>query len=73
MNYEELTIEAEQKHIEIIELPLKAHSGLILNTTIAVKKDIPETTKVVKTCRTASQYVTNIPKKEGPKDQNCYL
>ena len=45
LNYEELTIEATQKHIEIIELPLKAHSGLILNTTIAIKKDIPETKK----------------------------
>ena len=54
MNYEELTIEAEQKHIEIIELPLKAHSGLILNTTIAVKKDIPETTKFIIAQRVSS-------------------
>ena len=60
MNYEELTIEATQKHIEIIELPLKAHSGLILNTTIAIKKDIPETKKACVLAEELGHYYTSV-------------
>ena len=60
MNYEELMIEADANDVEVIELPLKAHSGLILDTTIAIRKDIPITKKACVLAEELGHYHTTV-------------
>lgn len=60
LNYEELMIEADASNVEVIELPLKAHSGLILDTTIAIRKDIPITKKACVLAEELGHYHTTV-------------
>ena len=60
MNYEELMIEADANNVEVIELPLKAHSGLILDTTIAIRQDIPITKKACVLAEELGHYHTTV-------------
>ena len=60
LNYEELMIEADANDVEVIELPLKAHSGLILDTTIAIRKDIPITKKACVLAEELGHYHTTV-------------
>lgn len=60
MNYEELVIEANSSNVEVIELPLAGHSGLILDTTIAIRKDIPTLKKSCVLAEELGHYHTSV-------------
>lgn len=60
MNYEEWINEAYKNSVEVAELPLQAHNGLILDDFIAIRKDMTDSQKACVLAEELGHYHTTV-------------